>query len=202
MISPLRLASLSGQAGDEMTMFLPKGQLDQMKLRTFQAGYDQGFEAAQASLETKAAEHRLELSRKLQDVAFSHLEARRSILTSLRPLVAALVGKVLPTVAKQALAEIIANQIHVIATDGLKGDICIHASEADVGALAELGRELRQSSVSFTVIADPDCAEGEVWIRAPECEKQINLGLVTTRLCAEVGQFFNAEQVKSHGSSG
>lgn len=200
MSNPLKLETFSPEAAETSTVFLPKGRLDQLKINTFQVGYDKGFAAAKSQFETVAALQALDLSRKLQDVVFTHIEARRNITMALEPVLTRMVDVVMPELANLAICDIVTAQITKIAAVGLAGDITVSASTADAPILTGFLSTLRDRNLGVSVVASPDFADGKVEITAPNIETHINLDQAIDATRAGLIEYFQlVRQEKSHG---
>jgi|FLOH01.1.fsa_nt_gi hypothetical protein len=200
MAIPLKLDTFSADTSDASTVFLPKGRLDQLKINTFQVGYDQGFSAAKSQFETASALQALDLSQKLQEVVFTHIEARRNIIKALEPVLIRLVDIVMPELANLALCDIVTAQISNIASGGLIGDIVVSASIADAPILAGFLKTLRDRNFGVTVIENPSFADGQVAITAPDIETHINLDQAIDATRQGLIEYFHlVSQEKSNG---
>ena len=83
----------------------PAANADQeSRLEAYEQGYRAGWEDAAAAHAEDQRRIRVDLARSLQALGFTYQEARSHVLKSLAPLMQDMVGKLLPEMAREALA--------------------------------------------------------------------------------------------------
>lgn len=150
------------------------------KLEAYEKGYAAGWDDALNDRADAMMRARAELVRQLQDVSFTHLEARQIILKSVDPLIRAIVETVLPEVAREmigpALAERLASEV------ARRSDVPLmlhhHPSAADLFAEVVDG----QSKLTVTLKPDPALTPGQFILAGDDCEVEVDLD----RVCADI----------------
>lgn len=175
MVLPLTLEAFDGSDPEPATVFLPGGRLTQLRNDAREAGYQAGYRDAKEETEATRQEATRELARKLQEITFIHLEARKAVITSLEPLVKQMVDTILPDIASKAFIDILTAQIASVASLLTDGPIRLHCAQDKSDHLEELVASLSDLPLSIRVEPDPDCSEFETRISTPEGARHINL---------------------------
>ena len=109
MMSPLQLEVFEDhdtRAGSS-SITLDQSALEEAKLASYEQGYAAGWEdAAQAQSEDQAR-LRADVARNLQTLGFSFQEARVHVLRAIEPLLAGMVGQLLPATARASLGPLV-----------------------------------------------------------------------------------------------
>ncbi len=163
--------------------------LDEAKVASFEQGYSAGWEDAAAAQDGDQSRIRADLARNLQSLAFTFQDARTHVLQAIRPLILEMTGRLLPEVAREALAPAVLEALMPLADD-----------LADAPLRLVLNPAVRQSVESLVAQAtglpleieeEPSLGEGQVYIRLGPAETKVDLTQVTDDITAAVRGFFN-----------
>jgi flagellar biosynthesis/type III secretory pathway protein FliH len=179
-------------------VIISKTELEDIRLIAFDKGYAAGWDDAVGAQSDDAARLKAEVARSVQSMAFGFQEARAHLLKSLAPLIAAMVGKLLPDVARAALAPIVLDHIMPMAETLTDTPITIllHPRARDaVEALLALA-----PSLPITLAEDRNLGEGQVYLKSVADETLIDLDRATADITTAIRNFFElSEQDRRHG---
>lgn len=204
MVQPLTFetfspADNSGNTPDSAVVLTSAGQLARIKRDAEAAGYKAGLAEARAETDAMQARAASILADKLQEIGFSHFEARRAILTSLEPLIRQVVDIVLPGLAATALADIAAAQVTAVAELLTDGPVRLSCAPPMADALQNTLQSLADLPVIATVTPDPDLGVLEVRISAPGGERHIDIDRAISGIREGVLAFYDlAHEEKKH----
>lgn len=139
-----------------------------------------------------------DLARNLQALGFTFREARMHVLRGIEPLMEALVGRILPDMARQMLAPLVLETLMPLA-DGM--------SEAPVALLVHPSaraclERLLDGAVALPLVIhdEPSLDEGQATIRLGVTETQVDLDRAVTDIAAAVRSYFDlTQQEVRHG---
>ncbi|EGJ22815.1 FliH2 [Cereibacter sphaeroides WS8N] len=165
---------------------------------SYEEGYRAGWEDAVKARSEEEARMQAELARNLQALGFTFREARMHVLRGIEPLMEALVGRILPDMARQMLAPLVLETLMPLA-DGMSEapvTLLVHPS-----ARACLERLLDGAVALPLVIHDePSLDEGQATIRLGVSETQVDLDRAVTDIAAAVRSYFDlTQQEVRHG---
>lgn len=175
-----------------------KTEIEETRLTAFDKGYAAGWDDAVGAQSDDAARLKAEVARSVQAMAFGFQEARAHLLKSLAPLIAAMVGKLLPDVARASLAPMVLDRIMPLAETLTDAPITIllHPRARDaVEALLTLAPGLPVS-----LVEDRNLGEGQVYLKSTADETLIDLDRATADITAAIRGFFElSEQDRRYG---
>lgn len=171
---------------------------EELRLAAFEAGYAAGWEDASRAEASEQHRLRAELGHQLQELAFTHHEARGLILRDLAPLLRAMAEVVLPRVARESLGPLVAEAIAAIAEERAEAPVVLRVAPADVEAVTEVLRQ--QPAAPLELRADDTLAPGQIWLRAEERELALDIDAACARIVAAVRNHFHIEpEARQHG---
>jgi flagellar biosynthesis/type III secretory pathway protein FliH len=179
-------------------VIISKTELEDTRLIAFDKGYAAGWDDAVGAQSDDAARLKAEVARSVQAMAFGFQEARAHLLKSLAPLIAAMVGKLLPDVARASLAPMVLDQLMPMAevlTDA-PVTILLHprAREAMEALL------LNAPGLPVTLVEDRNLGEGQVYLKSPMVESLIDMDRATADITAAIRGFFElTEEDRNYG---
>lgn len=169
-------------------VIVSKTELEDVRLLAFDKGYAAGWDDAVGAQNDDAARLKAEVSRSVQSMSFAFQEARAHLLKSLAPLIAAMVGKLLPDVARAALAPMVLEQLmpmaEVLADTPVT--ILLHPRARDIIEAHLLG----VPSLPVALIEDRNLGEGQVYLKTATTETLIDLDRATADITAAISGFF------------
>ncbi|WP_339109012.1 flagellar biosynthesis protein [Thioclava sp. GXIMD4216] len=168
------------------------GELEEIKLAAFEKGYSAGWEDAVAAQNAEQARLRADLGQNLQALSFTFHEARQHVLDAMRPLLVDMTAKVLPVVARQTLAQTIAEQVMPLA-DGLADTpLTVVVNPNSIEQVQELLSQ--EKSLPLTFVAEETLGEGQVYLRFGGKETHIDLDGVIALIGDAIASYFGAVQ--------
>lgn len=180
------------------TVVLEGDMLEEERLASFDKGYSAGWEDANAAQADDQARIRADLARHLQSLGFTYHEARAHVLSALKPLLTQITARLLPEMAREALAPLVLETLMPLA-EGLADQpvglvlnpAARPAVEALIGQATGLPLDLRE---------EPTLGEGQVYLRLGSAEARVDLDAAVAGIAAAVRAFFDlTEQERSHG---
>lgn len=175
-----------GGAAD--TVVLDTLALEEAKLASYDTGYQAGWEDAAAAQSDDQNRIRADLARNLQGLSFTYHEARQHILHALEPLMASMVERILPGIARASLAPLILETLRPLAERSSDPPITIVLNPAVRPAVEGL---LAANPALPVVLQDEDTLpEGTAYIRFQAGETQIDLDDAVARIARAVHDFF------------
>lgn len=174
------------------------GAFEEERLAAFEKGYTAGWDDAIAAQEAEGTKLRSDLGQNLQELSFTYHEARQEILMALRPLLVDIAAKLLPAMARQTLAQMVAEQLQPLAESATSVPITILASPLSLPLIEEvLGN---RSSLPLVFAGDPTLGEGQVYLKFAETETRIDLDGVIRLIAEAIDTYFSASQQEAaHG---
>lgn len=161
---------------------------EEARLAGFDQGYAAGWDDAVAAQEAEVIKLRGDLGRNLQALSFTYHEARAHVLGALRPLLADMVGKVLPAVARQALGAVVLDALRPMAETLAEAPVEVvlnPASRTTVEAMLTAG-----AAPPFRITEEPSLGEGQVYLRLGQTERQVDLDGVVRAIETAITAFF------------
>jgi len=179
-------------------IIISKTELEDIRLMAFDKGYAAGWDDAVGAQSDDAARLKAEVARSVQAMAFGFQEARAHLLKSLAPLIAAMVGKLLPEVARASLAPLVLDQLmpmaEVLADTPIT--ILLHPRARDhIEALL-----LNAPGLPVTLREDRNLGEGQVYLKSLTSELIIDMDRATADITAAIRGFFElTEKDRKYG---
>lgn len=102
-------------AEDAETPLITPEEAEERALAAFEKGYSAGWDDAARALGDQDARLRSEIAAHLQTLGFGFVEARQHVLTAIGPLLRAMVDRLLPGLAEEALALAVGRHLQGVA---------------------------------------------------------------------------------------
>lgn len=165
-------------------------------------GYEDGFrtgrEAGRAEILEQTARIEADLARRFAEIAFTHAEARASLLDSLRPLFQAVTGTLLPEMARASLGPYVVEALMEAAEADTRAPVALLVSPEvhdTVRGIAE-----RQAGNPVVVDANTGLGPGEVLIRGADRETILDLDQLVSDLRTSLeAVFIEDDRSARHG---
>jgi flagellar biosynthesis/type III secretory pathway protein FliH len=163
--------------------------LDEAKVASFEQGYSAGWEDAAAAQSDDQTRIRADLARNLQSLAFTFQDARTHVLQAIRPLILEMTTRLLPEVAREALAPAVLEAVMPLADDLADAPLTLVLNPAVRDRVETL---LAQATgLPMQIEDEPSLGEGQVYIRLGPAETKVDLTRATDDISAAVRGFFN-----------
>ena len=172
---------------------------EEVRLAAYEQGYSAGWDDAVAAQDADLTRLRNELGQNLQDLAFTYHEAHSHVLRTLEPLLRDMVAKVLPAVAREALGQMVVEELRPLVADLTDAPLSIVTHPENVSMIEDL--VIAHARFPAEVRADPTLGPGQAQFRIGPTERVIDLDGVIAAIAAAVSGFFDIEkqELKSHG---
>jgi flagellar biosynthesis/type III secretory pathway protein FliH len=163
--------------------------LDEAKVTSFEQGYSAGWEDAAAAQSDDQTRIRADLARNLQSLAFTFQDARTHVLQAIRPLILEMTNRLLPEVAREALAPAVLEALMPLADELADAPLTLVLNPAVRDSVESLVAQA--TGLPMRIEEEPSLAEGQVYIRLGPAETKVDLTQVTSDIAAAVRGFFN-----------
>ena len=163
-------------------------EADIADLRTFDRGYAAGWDDAVAAQDADITRLRSGLGQQLQDLDFTYQEARGHVLRALEPLFRDIVAKILPSMALEALAPVILEQLMSASRALADAPAQVAANPANRRRIEELVIARAPFPVAF--LEDATLDPGQAHFMLGEAEYRVDLDGVVAAIGEAVAAFF------------
>lgn len=162
---------------------------EEARLSAYDDGYTAGWEDALAARDDDAARLCNAVGQNLQALGFSYHEARMHILQSLRPLLEAMVSRLLPRLAAEAIGPTVADVVMALAAESADQPIILRLHPATRSAVE--GFLTPPSSLPLTLTEDANQAPGQVVVQAGPSGAQVDLDGAIAEIAAALAAFYD-----------
>ena len=169
------------------------------RLSAFEDGYKAGWDDATASQNELQSAVTSDLASHLQDLSFTFHEARSHVVSGIAPLVEGVLAPILPTIAREALPQIIMEQIADLVGEAANTPVTLSiAPDSREALLSVLPAE---PGFPLEVREEPTLAAGQVFMRFEGRETEIDTHRVIEEIQDAVRDFFarNDERIAANG---
>lgn len=161
---------------------------EEARLAAYEQGYTAGWEDASSAATQEQTRIRADLARSIQALGFTFHEARAHVLKALGPLMQEMTGRLLPEMAREALAPTVLETLMPLAERMAEAPVELvlnPAARIPVESLLE-----QATGLPLTIVEEPSLSEGQVYLRLGGSETRIDLDAATGQLTAAVRGFF------------
>lgn len=163
--------------------------VEEAKVASFEQGYSAGWDDAVAAQQGDQGRIRADLARNLQSLSFTFQDARSHVLQAIKPLILEMINRLLPEVAREALAPTVLEAVMPMAEDLADAPLTLVLNPAVRGQIEDL---LTQATgLPMAIEEEPTMPDGQVYIRLGPSETKVDLGQVTHDIASAVRAFFN-----------
>ncbi len=162
--------------------------VEEAKVASFEQGYSAGWDDAVAAQQGDQTRIRADLARNLQSLSFTFQDARSHVLQAIRPLILQMVDRLLPAVAREALAPTVLETVMPLAEALADAPVTLVLNPA----VREQVEDLVSKATGLPMVIDeePTLPEAQVYIRLGAAETRVDLAQVTTEIASAVRAFF------------
>lgn len=172
--------------------------VEDAKIASFEQGYTAGWDDAAAAQETDQQRIRADLARNLQSLAFTFQDARSHVLQAIRPLILEMTIRLLPALAREALAPVVLEALMPMAEDLADAPMTLVLNPAVRAQVETLVQQA--TGLCMTIEEEPSLSDGQVYIRFGLAETKVDLTRATTDISNAVRGFFSLmQQETAHG---
>lgn len=172
--------------------------IEDAKLAAYEQGYQAGWDDAAAAQSEDRARIGADLARSLQALAFTYQEARAHVLGGLEPLMAEMIGRLLPGAARETLAPLVLERLMPMAEEMTDQPVHLVVNPASRPAVEAL--VAGATGLPMKIIEEATLAEGQAYLRLGTAEAKVDLTRATAEIAAAVRAFFSqTQETPSHG---
>lgn len=132
----------------------PGVETTESELQIFENGYQAGWQDAAAALQDQKAGELTKLSHLLEEISFTHEEARRQILNSVSGLLEAILAKLLPHVRDQSVRSTVLEGLERTVEKHLGAGVEISVPSSMSGVIADCLTDQNRKNVSLVSHAE------------------------------------------------
>ncbi len=165
------------------------GAMEEAKIASFEQGYSAGWEDAAAAQQGDQSRIRADLARNLQSLAFTFQDARNHVLQAIKPLIVEMTNRLLPEVARDALAPTVLEALMPIADSLADTPLILVLNPVARDCVEDLITQA--TGLPVVIEEEPSLGEGQVYIRFGTSETKVDLTQVTADISAAVRAYFN-----------
>jgi flagellar assembly protein FliH len=162
--------------------------VEEAKVASFEQGYQAGWDDAAAAQDGDQGRIRADLARSLQSLAFTFQDARSHVLQAIRPLILEMTSRILPEIAREALAPTVLDALMPMADELSEAPMTLVLNPAARPQIEDL--ITRATGLPLVIEEEPSLSEGQVYIRFGPAETKVDLTQVTEDITAAVRSFF------------
>lgn len=194
----LNLEVFETTAASTGTVVLQSAEIEEARLKSYELGYAAGWEDAVAAAKEEEGRFAVELANNLQHLSFTYQQARRHLLTSIRPVLQELATRLLPELSREALAPVVLDTLMPLIDDAADQPIGLKLNPLARPAVERL---LSQAAgLPLLIEEEPTLGEGQVYLRLGEAEYRVDLDQATAEIIKAVHDFFDySERDESDG---
>jgi flagellar biosynthesis/type III secretory pathway protein FliH len=163
--------------------------VEEAKVASFEQGYSAGWDDAVAAQQSDQTRIRADLARNLQSLAFTFQDARSHVLEAIRPLILEMVDRLLPEVAREALAPTVLEALTPLADGLADAPLTLVLNPTVRGQIEDLIAQA--TGLPMVIEEEPSLPEGQVYVRFGSAETKVDLSQVTADIAIAVRAFFN-----------
>ena len=159
------------------------------QIAAYEQGYSAGWEDATAAHEADQNRISSDLARNLHSLAFTFQDARSHILEAMRPLITEITTRVLPEVAREAIAPTVLDALMPMTEALADTPIVLVVNPAMRGRI----EELTSHAVALPIVIneEPTLSEGQVYLRLGLVETKVDLTQAVADITAAVRAYFS-----------
>lgn len=162
--------------------------VEEAKVAAFEQGYAAGWEDAAAAQQGDQTRIRADLARNLQTLAFTFQDARSHVLQAIRPLMLEMISRLLPEVAREALAPTVLDTLTPLAEAMADAPLTLVLNPAVRAQVEDLVAQA--TGLPMVIEEEPSLPEGQVYIRFGATETKVDLSQATADIATAVRAFF------------
>lgn len=162
--------------------------VEEAKVSGFEQGYTAGWDDAVAAQQGDQTRIRADLARNLQSLAFTFQDARSHVLQSIQPLMLEMINRLLPEIARAALAPTVLEALTPLAADLADAPLTLVLNPSVRTQVEDL--VAGATGLPLAIEEEPSLPEGQIYIRFGTAETKVDLSQVTADIAAAVRAFF------------
>lgn len=164
-------------------------------LEGYESGYKAGWDDASKAHQDSSTHLSSVLTRNLEQIDFTLVEAQALVLENLRPVLEEIMRTLLPALSPAAITQIIAEELAPLLKEHSPSEFTLTVSSADEAGLSAF---LNASSTlsRIPVVAKDTIGEGQVYIGCPPGQRKIDIGAAIAEMQNRVSDFLENPQLE------
>lgn len=194
----LEVFDLSTGLDGAVQPLVQESAMEEAKIAAFEQGYSAGWDDAAAAQHADQQRIRADLARNLQSLAFTFQDARSHVLQAIRPLILEMTSRLLPEMAREALAPTVLETLMPMADAMADAPLTLVLNPSVRDQVAGLVEQA--TGLPMIIEEEPSLSEGQVYIRFGVTETKVDLTQATADITKAVRGFFSlTQQEHAHG---
>ena len=196
MPMPLRLEVFeTPETNDGPSLMMPD-QIEDLRLNAYERGYVAGWEDGGTQHDAEAATRKLAIERRVEQLNFTYHEARGHLLKSIAPLFEAIVGTLLPTIARASVIPLVIEHLLPLAHAAAEAPVTLRISPGSrPGFDAAMAGQMLPP---LDIVEADDLVEGQAEFAFGTAETRIDLTHAAARIQRAIEQFTQIQTEESH----
>ncbi|WP_114285542.1 flagellar biosynthesis protein [Candidatus Halocynthiibacter alkanivorans] len=170
-------------------------QVENQRMAAYEQGYQAGWDDATRAESQEQSRIRADFARNLQDLGFTYHEARSHVMRAMEPLLNEIVSKVLPSVIAETLGQTILEELIPMVEQASDTPIEVVINPGNRAMLETLITD--SVSVPISIVEEESLADGQVYLRMDNIEKQIDMNNVLDRIGSAIGSVYEINKKAS-----
>lgn len=186
-------------AAGEHAVALSPNQIEELRLDSYETGYDAGWEDALRTVATDESRQAGEVANSLLHLSFTHHEARAHFWSAVKPLIIELTTRLLPELAREALAPVVLDTLMPLIDDATDQPIRLRLHPTSRAAVERLLTEA--AGLPLVIAEDEALSPGQVYLDLGRTEHRVDMAEALSAIQRTVIDFFAiSDQKDSHGT--
>lgn len=164
-------------------------EVEDARLQAYENGYAAGWEDAMSAASDEQGKLSAELANNLQHLAFTHEEARSHLLKSIRPTLVEITTRLLPELAREALAPSILDALLPIIDEAADQPVLLSLNPAARPSIERLISFA--AGVPVAIEEEATLGEGQVYLKVGGVEHRVDLDQAVQQIIRAVQDFFD-----------
>lgn len=175
--------------GEVASAVSPGDAMEEARLQAYESGYSAGWEDAVAAQADDQSRIGADLARHLQSLGFTYQEARMHVLRALEPLLLHMVGHLLPRIARDAMAPVLAEVMMPLAATLADAPVSLVLNPAARAAVEPHLTAI--TGLPLGIVEEPTLGEGQAYLRLGQSEIRVDLDRAADRIARTVQGFLD-----------
>lgn len=172
--------------------------LEEARLAAYEQGYSAGWDDSLASYAADKDRVSTEFAKNLNELSFTYHEVRSTVLKSLEPIFRDMVTKILPTIARESLGYLIADEVSEMARTHSDVPVEIVVAPPNKDLVQKLSEQI--DCLPLKICEESSLGDGQAFIRIGQVEKQVDLDGVLQGFSSALDGFFEQSgEEQAHG---
>lgn len=189
MGKPLKLDCFDmGGTNPSSVEFLSEEMLEEERLKSFENGYQAGWDDSASAFEEDQRRVSGELANNLQELSFTYHEARNAMVGEMEEILRVMVDQILPSTLTSSLGEMIVRKVSDVANEASEVPVEIVVSPGNTQLIQNLVAD--KVAPPLRILEEQSLGEGQAYLRMGTAEHKFDLESVLRDISDAVANFF------------